>query len=187
MRTKKISLYYQVSSSEIFPPPGPALSRKESWIKEVQRTISKEAELRMIKVTYEVFNPDVERQRKFFNGPVVDYYAIQNEHITSGEVPRGMHDRYRETILAEALGYEVELVGRKERRRKSSADFNSTQQWNDFLEGLRETIFEPNGYEMPESEVFWEMSKKYGEEQAQKIALEELQRKIIAKMGVKEA
>lgn len=182
MRTKKITLFYKISDSETFPPDPQALRRKDMWIEEIRKTISKAGELRIVRVTYELFNPEVENQRKFFNGPIIDYYAIQAGDILSGGVTRDIHDRYRETILSELLGYEIQLIDRKEKRRKSTSDFTSTQQWHDFFERLRETIFEPEGYEMPESEMFWQLSEQYGYEQAKKISIEQLQKRIIAKM-----
>lgn len=157
------------------------------WVKEVQRSISKVGVTRIIRLTYELFNPEVEQMRKFFNGPVVEYYAIQNEHLLKGPVPADMKERYRETILSELLGYEVQLIDRKEKRRKSSADFLSTQQWNDFLEKARETIFEPQGYEFPSSETFWGLAEKHGIGNAHRICREELQGRIRAKMAVPQA
>lgn len=186
MRTKKISLFYKLTDNEIFPPPHASLERKDAWLKGIQQSIPKAGEHRVVKVTYELFNPEVEQQRKFFNGPVVDYYAIQSAQILSGDVPRLTHDQYRETLLSDALGYQIELVGRSERRRKSTSDFTSTQRWHDFLETLKETIFEPNGYEMPDSEAFWEHAKKHGYDQAKVIAIEQLQRRMAAKLSTNE-
>ena len=180
-RTKEISVFYQITQKAITPPSEVALQRKEDWLKSIQSTIEADWKPRLVKVTYRVVNPEVEQQRKFFNGPVIDYYIIQSTELLEGEVPRELHNKYRETILSEQLGYEVELVDRKERRRKSTADFMETQQWHDFLETLRETMFEPNGYEFPDSEAFWEMSKKHGYEQAKGIALKGLQRRYAAK------
>lgn len=137
----------------------------------------------MVRVTYELFNPEVIQQNRFFNGPVVDYFAIQSAEIRSGEVSRLTHNQYRETLLSDALGYEIELVGRKERRRKSTTDFKSVQRWHDFLETLRETVFEPNGYEFPDSEHFWELAKKHTYEQAKVIAIEQLQKRMVAKLS----
>lgn len=181
MATKKIALFYKLSDSEVFAPPPASITRKDEWLKVLQRSIRKAGEIRIVKVTYELFNPEVDQQRKFFNGPVVDYYAIQSKEIMTGDVPNITHDMVRETLLSDALGYEVQLIDRKERRRKSTADFVSTQKWNDFLETLRETIFEPNGYEMPDSEAFWELAKKHGYEQAKIVSIEQLQRRILAK------
>lgn len=182
MRTKKITLFYKLSDSEIFAPDGQALRRKDEWIKEVQRSIATAGELRTVRVVYELFNPEVLQQLKFFNGPIVEYFAIQNSDILTGRVPTIIKEKYRETILSEALGYNVELIGGTERRRKSTAEFVSTQQWHDFFELLKETIFEPHGYEMPDSEEFWELSEKNGYDQARKIAIEKLQKRLKAKM-----
>lgn len=183
MKTKKINLFYTISDSETFPPPPASIARKDAWLKELQRTISKAGETRIVKVTYELFNPEVERVRKFFEGPVVDYWAIQNGDILSGEIPRLERTIARETLLSNTLGYDVQLVGRKERRRKSTSDFNSTQHWADFLETLRETEFDPQGYEFPDSEAFWDIAKKHGYDQSRGIAIEQLRHRITNRLS----
>lgn len=197
MRTKKITLYYKATHKEIVAPPPASLLRKDAWLKEIQRTISPQkrarrdeklntadAPFRYVKVVYELFNPEVEQQRKFFNGPVVDYWTIQKKDLMSGEVPRIMHDRAREELLSDVLGYDVPMLTRTERRRKSSSDFTSTQKWHDFFETLRETEFDPNGYEFPDSEHFWDLAKKHGYETAHGIAIEQLRKRIQAKMVI---
>lgn len=181
MITKKIVLYYKITDTEIFHPDPLAIQKKEEWIKANQRTISKPGEIRTIRLTYELFNPEVEDQRKFFNGPVVEYFAIQSGEIMSGELSKDIRDRYRESILSQILGYEVLLIEGKERRRTSTSEFTDTQQWHDFLERLRETLFEPEGYEMPISEEFWKLSQKYGYDRAKKISIDKLRERIKAK------
>jgi len=87
--------------------------------------------------------------------------------------------RARETLLYIALGYEVKLMGRKKvRARKSTADFTDTQEWNDFLQTLQETEFDPNGYEFPDSEEFWKLAEKYGYTKAHEISIEQLQKRL---------
>lgn len=183
MRTRKIKLYYQLTPKKIFQPPEAAMQRKNDWIAEIQRTIPDDKDWKTIEVQYRLFDPHVEQQRKFFNGPCVDYWLIQSQQILSGEVPRLMHDQARETILSSVLGYDVHLINRTERRRKSTSDFSDTQEWNDFLETLRETEFEPQGYEMPDSEHFWELQKKYGYNQARGMAIEQLRDRIIKRLS----
>lgn len=182
MRTKKITLFYHVSPSKIITPEQKAIDRKDEWVKEIQRGIKKNSS-RKIKLTYELFNPEVDNMRRFFNGPVIDYYTIQNAEILKGLPERLIHDRYRETLLSSILGYEVQLIDRTEKRRKSTSDFDNTQQWHDFLERLRETEFEPHGYEMPDSEAFWDLEKEHGYEQAQRISIEALQKRIAKKLS----
>jgi hypothetical protein len=120
---------------------------------------------------------------RFFNGPVVEYYAIQNQDITKGEISPELKKRTRETILSDALGYDIQLLNRKERRRKSTSDFRSTQEWNDFLQTVEETIFDSAGYEFPKSKDFWELSDKHGYEEAKRIAREQLQTRIIGRLS----
>lgn len=180
MATKKITLYYRASADEITAPPPDSIERKDSWLKGIQSMLLRK-EFRIIKVTYELFNPEIENQRKFFNGPVVEYYALQNRDILSGEIPSILKKQAREQLLDSVLGYDVVMLDRTTRRRKSTTDFEHTQQWNDFLETLRETEFDPNGYEFPNSEDFWALSKVYGYDKAKTMSIENLQKRISAK------
>lgn len=182
MRTKKIKLYYQLTPTEVFPPPAASLARKDAWIKEIQRSVEAEEKFKTIEVTYRTFNPHTEQIRKFFEGPVIDYWVIQSNDLLSGEIPSMTHKQARETLLSNVLGYDVQLVGRTERRRKSTAEWTETQEWTDFLETLKETEFEPQGYEMPDSKAFWEIAEKHGLEQAKVIAIEQLRDRMKAKM-----
>jgi len=183
MKTRKIVLWYQVTKQGIIPPKQESVARKDTWIEEIKKRIQADWLPMMIEVTYRLVNPEVEKQRKFFNGPVVEYYAIQNDNILTGEVAPERIKRYRETILDEALGFNVELINRSIRRRKSTADFTDTQQWSDFLEELKETIFEPQGYEMPDSKLFWELAKQYGYDQAKEISIQKLQERLQKKQA----
>jgi hypothetical protein len=158
------------------------MARKEAWLQEVQKEATVKVP-KLIKLTYELVNLEVERQRKFFNGPVVDYFAIQSGEILEGKPEGGLRARYRETILDESLGYDVELVGRTTRRRRSTSDFRNTQKWHDFLETIRETLFEPNGYEFPDSEHFWRITSEVGEEKAKEVVIKQLQDKIKKKLS----
>lgn len=184
MRTKKITLYYTVTQKDIIGPNDGVMKRKEDWIKQIQKSVEADWKPKRIKVTYEMYNPEVDDQRNFFNGPVVEYWVIQKGDIldrrpTSNEIKKG-----RETLLSEALGYKVELWDKTEIRRKSSSEFTEVQEWNDFLEELRETEFEPNGYEFPKSEDFWKLADKIGYDKAKEASIEKLQERIIKKLGI---
>lgn len=183
MKTKKITLYYSVETRRVLPPGPGDLERKDQWLREVQATVEADWKPLMVKVTYEVTNPETEQQRKFFNGPVVAYWAIQSQELLGKEISPELKKQARETLLDIALGYDVELVSGKARRRKSTTDFIETQQWHDFLETLRETEFDPNGYEFPDSGQFWTMAKIYGYDKAHAIAIEQLQKRLQAKLG----
>lgn len=160
------------------------LDRKEEWIKEIQKTIEADWKPKMIKVTYELYDPEIENMQKFFNGPVVEYFAIQSRENLSGEVDPLLKKRTRETILDEILGFEVELLGGKKKRdRKSTADFKNTQKWYDFLQTVKETLFDPQGYEFPNSEEYWENAKKYGYDQAKTIAIELMLKRVQARLA----
>lgn len=182
MRTKKIVLYYALTQEEIFPPSASELKRKEDWIQSVQQSIPPH-EAKQVKLTYELSDPEVIRQQRFFNGPVIDYYIIQNENLTDRTPVHEERKRYRNTILYDMLGYTVQLNGRTTEERKSTSTFTDKQKWHSFLEELRETYFEPNGYEMPDSEQFWALEKKYGYDQAQSASIEQLQRKLTHKLS----
>lgn len=166
----------------MWPPDPQALRRKEEWLKEVQRTVPSETKPMIVKVQYELHNPEVERMRKFFNGPALEYYIIQNSDMTHGTPDPETKKKWREQILDDLLGYDLQLINRTVRQRKSTSDFTSTQRWHDFLELFRETHFEQAGYEFPDSEQFWEIAKKHGYEQAKKIAIEQLQKRMLAKL-----
>ncbi len=181
MITKSVTLYFKINPKEIIEPPRESMVRKQEWIKEIQKTIPSAWESKIIKVTYSLHNPEIEQQSKFFNGTVVDYYAIQSQDILSGDIPQITRQQAREQLLDSVLGYDVVMLTKTTRRRKSSADFINTQQWNDFLESLRETEFEPNGYKFPDSEAFWKLAKEHGFDQAKEISIEQLRKRMISK------
>ena len=141
----------------------------------MQKSIEADWKPLVVKVLYEVFDPEVERQRRFFNGTCVKYYTIQNEHLTVGMPSNDLIKKYRETILDEMLGFELTLVGRTVRRRKSTSDFKSVQAWSKFLNTLEETLFDSAGFEFPDSEDFWKLVKEHGYEEAERISIERLQ------------
>lgn len=179
MRTKKIVTFWKVTRKEITPPPQEAALRRNLWVEEIQKTAPKDGVI--IRRTEEIFNPEVVQMQRFFNGPVVIYWVIQSKDLLYGPVDKETIKQARETILSDQLGYTIQLLGRTERRRKSSSDFKSTQAWNDFLEMLRETEFEPNGYIFPNSEEFWELAQKFGYEEAKTISIEKLKKILIEK------
>ena len=150
----------------------------------MQNEIAKAAETRTVKVTYDMHNPDIDQQVKYFNGPVVEYFTIQSTDATENRPQSAQLKQYREMILHDMMGYDVELPDdRIVRQRKSTAAFQSVQKWHTFLEELRETYFEPNGYEMPDSEQFWELAGKHGYDQAQEISITQLQKKLKKKLS----
>jgi hypothetical protein len=183
MRTKSITLYYALTQKEVIPPKPEALERKEEWIRQLQKTVKADWEPVTIKVIYKIHNREVEKQRKFFNGPVVEYWVIQKCELLDGRPTRALITRARETLLADALGYKIKLWDKEVTRRKSTAEFTDTQEWNDLFETLRETEFEPNGYEMPKSEDFWELSKAVGYDKAKDQMIEKLQGRIKKKLS----
>lgn len=181
MRTKSLSLYYKLTQKEVTPPPLKELERKDAWVKELQKTVESDWKPLVMKVTYELYNPEIEEMRRFFNGPCVAYYAIQNSDITSGQVSPETLKQYREEILDEMLGYDVKTVNKIIRKRKSTSDFKTVQAWHTFLKELEENLFDSAGYEFPDSKAFWGMVKAYGYEAACRISRETLQGKLLKK------
>lgn len=180
MKTKKVSLFYKVTQSEVISPDTRHIEIKNRWVEEVQKTVPADWQPKIIKVTYEEFDPEIEDQRKFFH-ICVRWYAIQNEDMVDNVPDWRMIKAYREEILDDMLGYEVQLITRKKRERKSTTDFKTVQAWYKFLKELEETKFESAGYFFPESESFWKLVSVYGYEKANEISIKELQKKIILK------
>lgn len=183
MRTKKITLYYSVTQKKVIPPGPGELERKDSWIRIIQSEVKSEWEPITVRVTYQIFNPETDQQRKFMEGPVVDYWLIQSQDLLDGDISPAMKRKARETLLDKTLGYDVDLMDGKARRRKSTTDFVETQEWHNYLEMLRETEFEPNGYEFPNSEDFWKMAEAYGYDKAKAASIEQLRRRLKGKLG----
>lgn len=185
MARKTIKLYYELTKDKIHPPEKEALDRKDKWIEQKQKEVEAEWKPKKIRVTYEEVNKEVAKMRKFFNGPVLEYWVIQQADMLDELPTRSQLDRARETLLSEALGYEVELWDRTEKRRRSTSDFIEEQEWYDFLETLRETEFEPNGYEFPDSNKFWDLVKQVGYTKAKEEQISRLQKRVSKKLGLK--
>jgi len=183
MRTKKITLYYSVTQTQVIPPGPGELQKKEKWLEMLKSTVKSDWEPKTVRVTYQEYNPEVDQQRKFMNGPVLEYWIIQSQDILDGDVSPELKRKGRETLLDRTLGYDIELLEGKARRRRSTTDFEDTQQWHDFLEMLKETEFDPNGYEFPESEYFWKLAEGYGYEKAKEVAIKKLQEKMKLKQA----
>ena len=181
MKTKKITLYYSVTQKSVIPPGPGEIERKDQWIRLIQAEVESEWKPKTVRVTYQLYNPECDQQRKFLEGPVIDYWCIQSQEIKTLDDSPEMKKKARETLLDKTLGYDVELIDKTVRRRRSTMDFVETQQWHDFLEMVRETEFEPNGYEYPDSEYFWKLAEAYGYEKAKVIAIEKLKANIEAK------
>ena len=185
MKNKKISLFYEINKKQIIPPKPEILERKEEWIKEVQQELPEKGRC-VVRLTYEIYNAEIKRQLAFFNGPVMQYYVIQSTDSLDTLPERAEIARWREQLLDDSLGYDLPLINRTVRRRKSTADFKTTQKWHDFLERLREDHFEAQGYEFPVSDEFLEMESKHGTEKAQAIMISQLQDRLRRKLSTVE-
>lgn len=181
MRTKKITLYYKLTPNEVVSPSLKELERKDRWVKQLQKTVESEWKPIVMKVTYEPYDHDIVKQIRFFNGTVVKYYAIQDQDMTVGYPSSELIKQYREQILDEMLGYDVALVNRTVRRRRSTTDFRSVEAWYEFLNTVQETLFDSAGYEFPSSEEFWKLVEEVGYEQAENISIKQLQTRIAKK------
>lgn len=179
-RTKKIELFYNLTQNEIIPPSIRELERKDKFIAEVKKTVKSNWEPEMIRVTYERFNPDIDKLRKFFH-TCVKYYAIQNMDLFDRLPSTEEFNKYREEILDELLGYDFQTVNKVVRKRESTSNFKDTESWNTLLKTLEETLFEHAGYEFPDSKVFWENVEKYGHGRTQDAAIKNLQNKLTKK------
>lgn len=173
--TTKISLFYNITQKEVMPPEIREMERKERWIKEMQKTVEADYKPKIVKVTYELFDPEIDNQRRFFEGAVVEYYCIQNEDMLTGIPASDMIKRYRLDILDQVLGYDVHLHNRVVRERKSTTEYKTVAAWNKFLNLIEETVFEAAGFEFPDSKVFWDLVRQYGYDEAKRISVERLQ------------
>ncbi len=184
MRTKKITLFYELTQKEIRPPAPEKLALKDAWLKEIQMSIPADWEPKIVKVEYQLYNPETSKLRKFFEGPVVEWYVIQATDMLEGRPARSLITQYREDLLMDALGYDIKLLGgQSERRRESTTNFTDTQQWNDMLALLKETHFDPQGYEMPDSDAFWKMAEAIGYDQAKEESIKNLQQRLTKKLS----
>ncbi len=178
MLTKSITQFFKVTPNGVEHPTPEANARKEEWLRIIQRTIVTKEKPVILKSVTTIHNPQIENMVKFFNGAVVDYYLIQSKDLLSGELPLIMRKQAREELLDSAMGYELKMLTKTSRRRKSTADFTNTQQWNDLLKKLEETEFEPNGYEFPNSEEFWKLVSKHGYTEAKEASIQQLRDKM---------
>lgn len=178
MVTKSITLFYKVTPEGVEHPPKSALDRQQEWLRTIQKTMAKKDKPILIKTVCTIHNPEIENMVKFFNGAVVDYFTIQSKDLLSGDIPPLMRKMAREELLDSALGYELKMLTKSARRRKSTANFTNVQQWNDLLKRLEETEFEPNGYFFPDSKEFWELQAKHGYDEAKEISIQQLRHRM---------
>lgn len=183
MRTKKITLDYKVTQTEVFPPNGKELARKDDWLEQVKQSVPAEWEAKIVRVTYEVFDPEIVQQQKFFNGVIVLYYCIQNEDMVVGVPDSNLLKRYREDMLDEMLGYDYQGMKKLHRMRDSTTSFKTTQAWSNFINTVEETLFDSAGFIFPDSEKFWDLAKVHGYDQAKKISMQKLQ-ETLKKRGI---
>lgn len=179
MRTKSITLVYKLDGKETYPPSPKEIERKDKFLADIQRTIEAPWKPVMVKVRYELVNPEVEKLRKFFHTCIM-YYAIQNLQMTEGKPSTAQFKEYRELVLDELLGYDYTAVKKVIHKRKSTteAEYQDTQAWLTLLKELEETLFFDAGYHFPDSKWFWETVEQHGYEKAQEIALGQLQAKM---------
>jgi len=180
---KKIELFYKLTQDSIISPYQEAIARKDKFIADIQKTVQAEYEPKIIKVTYELVNPEIEKQRRFFH-TAIKFYAIQNEDMFEEEPSYELLRKYREELLDELLGYDVVLVTKTLRKRESTKDFKNVQQWNDLIRLFEETVFEKAGYYFPDSKKFWTLieDENMSYEQADRIIKQRLQKTIKARL-----
>ena len=66
MKTSEIHIFYSLTQKEVIPPAERELARKDNWLKEIQKTIEADWKPLIVKVSYRLFNPEIEKQRRFF-------------------------------------------------------------------------------------------------------------------------
>lgn len=178
MATKKITLIYQLTNLSVNSPRATDIERKDEWIRSIQKKIPS-GQSRYIKQTFEEYDPEVLNSRKFFEGVVIVYYAIQNKDILEGYPDSALLRDQRESLLNEILGYNPRMAKFLGQDRASTVDFREVQQWNLFLNIIKEEYFDPNGYEFPDSDEFWELAttlRSYDE--AHKVSIKRLQESL---------
>ena len=132
---------------------------QKNWWNRVKKSVKSEWEPVLVRGTFEVLDEEVEKLRKFFEGAIVPYYAIQNE---GGEVGSETVKLYRELLWKEILGFELELPdGSILHKRKSSKTLKKVQDWLDKIEELKVEIFDKNGYIFPDSKKRAEAVERY--------------------------
>ncbi len=177
MTTKKLALFYQLTQKEVIPPSTKELERKDKFIKQVQKSVEVEYKPKMMKVTYEVFNPELNEMRKFFH-TCVKYYAIQNMGLTDRDLSTEEYKQYREELLDELLGFDFHTVNKVIRKRTSTSTYKEAEEWHTLLKELQETVFDSSGYTFPDSKTFWRQVSVLGYSKAQGIAIKSLQNKL---------
>ena len=173
-RTQKITLIAKITNREYIAPNNVEVERKDAWIRDLQRTTLKDT-FRLMKIEYSLYDPEIEDVRKFFEGTVVLYYAVQSRDLLSGAPDTGMLKQCREELLNAVLGYDVRMARMMSRERASVTEFKEVQQWLVFINIIKEEFFDPNGYEFPDSDKFSELVMKCGREEAKAISLRQLQ------------
>lgn len=181
MKTKAVSLVYTVTQKDVFPPPKRELERKDKFIETVQHSVEADYKPKQIKVTYEVFNPEIVNLRAFFH-TCIKYYGMQNSDLTDRELTTKEFKQYREEILDELLGYDFQTVTKLVRKRPSTADYKDTQPWLTLLQNLEETLFDTAGYQFPDTKQFWAWVEQWGYIKANDMALKQLQERLRKKV-----
>ncbi len=140
------------------------------------------------RVTVEEFDPDIDKSKKFFEGPIKENFAIAM--FDKVELTRHELETARETLLHAAYGFEIEVVLEGEKtmvpKRKSLNQLKTVAAYNKLFKLLEETLFEDYGAEFPSSDDFWELCGKYGMTQAKRITADRAWATHQLKMGVHE-
>jgi len=156
MATKKIVNYYQVNPDGKWNRNLRAKERKTELRITAERDAIAKGRPIMIREVFEVIDGEIDKLRCFFEGAVTDYYHAQSREtpmFTSSELTND-----RDSMLEECFGYSVPMPGgEKKEYRQSSTEWRSVQDWNDRLAVIKETLFDPNDWVFPDSEIFWKL------------------------------
>ena len=157
---KKTIAYYQVEANGDIGKLAPTVAKRvrQFWLF-VKRMARESAEACIVRMELMIVWGDIVRRRKFFEGAVVKYYAIQS----LGRMPSNDEMRkWRITILDEMLGYSylrpkgLKGAGENKKDRVSTTAFNE-QEWDDFFELTDAVLFAPSGYMFPSRAVYADM------------------------------
>ncbi|MCK4609448.1 MAG: hypothetical protein KAT71_08195 [Gammaproteobacteria bacterium] len=160
MSNKKITIYYTVGVDGTISKPVATIAKRLADFWAFAKRMAREGmQEGIVRAEYMMVWGDVLRRRKFFEGAIVPYYAIQTlERMPAPDEIR----QFRLQILKELLGYSytqpkgLNGAGELKEDRVSTTAFNE-QQWDDFFEVIDHTLFAPNGFMYPDRAVYADM------------------------------
>ena len=121
---------------------------------------------------------ELERMQRFFRGAVVPYYARQSRDIWSPVIPSGVLHECTNEIKREMSFFLYDHTGHITEELNSMASFARVKDLNEFLNGIKELLFDDNGFIFPDSEHFKQLEKEKGRHAAQRQVFLELKNEV---------